>query len=267
MECVFAFLPLSSLAAACRVAREWRAAVASMRSIECTIVVKRERRNRLPDELWHSVLFRHVAHIRRAALLTLPALHEVAKRCPQLRTLDVQLLLRSIDDASIVFPKQLRELKVDTKQKEHALAEREELAQRILDAVAQLPQLKVLTLGPTFRHCSLKPLHALQATLRRFDIEFRPSAEDLRALPLEEGNFNLDLATARSNIEVLRALPHLERAVVCPPEAVGTFLTDLLRLPHELQWQDLGKISTQRHYRCSATAASDADHSHDKRLP
>ncbi len=101
-------------------------------------------------------------------------------------------------------------------------AQREELTQRVLQAMAQLPQLEMLTLGDSSANCSLVSLRALLPTLR--EIEFHCtrswgcfSAADVRAEP-----------------DLKRVAAHVHMG--------SNFLSNALRMPHELQWQSLGPL-------------------------
>ncbi len=101
--------------------------------------------------------------------------------------------------------------------------QREELSQRVLEAVAQLPQLEVLMLEYSFAGCSLAPLIALAATLRELE-------------------FHLPYSWSRFSAADVRALPLLRRMAAHAPTG-SDLLREALRMPHGLQWQSLGLLT------------------------
>jgi hypothetical protein len=183
---VLAFLSLRELAAALSVAKEWRAAVSSMRPAMLTADSSFEPLDTLLSS--SSSLLRHVVQLgEQDDALSLRA-NQLAAPChsfPQLRSLSTRLNMQS-RGASLLFPPQLQQLHLFLN---NWPDDANETATALLTAIGQLQQLHTLHLSTRYEAVSLAPLQQLPL-LRDLElhvpipIRLEQFAADLHALPL-----------------------------------------------------------------------------------
>ena len=214
LESIFAFLDLSELAAALRVASGWLVAVDSMRRLELEISQPREQQL---VTVARSAMGRHVTSLGSVGFI-LPVdaatLSVLADRMAHLRALSCRLRLPPPGPAEpLAFPSNLRRLGIDLA----SLNARHHNA--AVSAISRLPLLDELDielsmLNPQF---SFAPLAALPR---------------LRCLNV----WGIAGKLSDAQVDQLRALPHLQELNV---EMSTALLRRLLRLPHSLQWQQI----------------------------